>query len=502
MKELSPGLTSIFAAFHGCLSKHSMHKKRVFEELEEMIGLDVKKVPKFIDVRFRVIYKCCQWLESQDRALYLYFKDMKEKIMKGAYVASETEMIVVEKYIGNYLEIRLTSLFILDVAKPVMELISFFESSKIRIQDQHAKLVLLLYDYLGKFVKNAGLDGNNNLTGEALLKVKFKDESKQHSNKDLFIGSNVQSFLLKLGINRDSLEIQFWLSRVRKYYEAAVDKMLKYFSGSITSSTLRAMSVLSPMAWSDTELDQLKSNWRRLAQSFPNVLNVSQIPDLMNEVTILKGRGLKTITMKTRVDEFFKQLEEEKYDDDQDQDQELYPHLVKLGQALATIYNSSSSAERDFSLMNAFLSDPHKNSMSHKLLLSKMHVKAECLSLARHCGKCQNLAQKDEKSYHCHCEKWSPPEELLASLRNGGAYKRYEADRVERAKEAQDKQVIKDLLLVEDKLEEEIDLKRELLLMKKRERDRKVVDEVEKNAREKDILVYLILWCICLLISY
>ena len=52
VKELSPGLTSIFAAFHGCLSKHSMHKKRVFEELEEMIGLDVKKVPKFIDVPF------------------------------------------------------------------------------------------------------------------------------------------------------------------------------------------------------------------------------------------------------------------------------------------------------------------------------------------------------------------------------------------------------------------------------------------------------------------
>ena len=482
VKELSPHLTSIFSGFFGCLSKHSMHKKRMFEELEEMVGIDVRKVPKFIDVRFRVIFKCCEWLETQDRALYLYFKSMKEKIMKGKYLASETEMVVVTKFLGNYLEIRLTSLFILEVAKPVMELISFFESTKIRIQDQHAKLVLLLYDYLGKFVKNAGVDGNNNITGEGLLKVKYKDKTKQLPNKDIFLGSKVQAFLLKLGINRDSPEIQFWLSRVRKYYEAALDKMVKYFAGSITSGTLRALSVLSPTAWGDTELDQLKSQWRKLAQAFPNVLKVSEIPDLMSEVTLLKGKGLKAVTSKTRVDEFFKELGEEKYDEDR----KCYPLLMKLGQALATIYNSSSSAERDFSLMNAFLSDPHKSSMSHRLLLSKMHVKAECLSLARHCSKCQTLAQKDERSNHCHCEKWSPPEELLASLRNGGAYKRYEADRIERAEEAQDKKVIKELLLDEDKLEEETNLKQELEFMKKRESDRKFKDDEEKKAREKE----------------
>ena len=27
-----------------------MHKKRVFEDLEEIVGLEIKKVPKFIDV--------------------------------------------------------------------------------------------------------------------------------------------------------------------------------------------------------------------------------------------------------------------------------------------------------------------------------------------------------------------------------------------------------------------------------------------------------------------
>ena len=40
---------------HGGLSKHSMHKKRDFEAIEEWVGSEIRKVPKFIDVRFRYV---------------------------------------------------------------------------------------------------------------------------------------------------------------------------------------------------------------------------------------------------------------------------------------------------------------------------------------------------------------------------------------------------------------------------------------------------------------
>ena len=49
---LSPGLTSIYSALHGCLAKHSMNKKRDFERLEEWVGLEIKKIPQFLGVRF------------------------------------------------------------------------------------------------------------------------------------------------------------------------------------------------------------------------------------------------------------------------------------------------------------------------------------------------------------------------------------------------------------------------------------------------------------------
>ena len=56
-----------------------------------------------------------------------------------------------------------------------MDLISFFEVEKVRIQDRHMKLVMLFKDYLGKFMKNAGVeDENNNLEDEEVLSVKIK----------------------------------------------------------------------------------------------------------------------------------------------------------------------------------------------------------------------------------------------------------------------------------------------------------------------------------------
>ena len=145
VKVLCPNLTLLYPAIHGCLSKHSMHKKRNFDSLEEWVGLEIRKVPKFLDVRFRVIHHLADWCENQDRALYVYFSDLKEKVMRGKYDASETEMIIMEHYLGNYLEVRLSQCFILEVDKPIIQLINFFESQQIHI---HQLLYILKYNII------------------------------------------------------------------------------------------------------------------------------------------------------------------------------------------------------------------------------------------------------------------------------------------------------------------------------------------------------------------
>ena len=55
-----------------------------------------------------------------------------------------------------------------------MDMISFFEAEKVRIQERHKKLVVLYKDYLGKFLKNGcSEDENNNVQGEEVLNVEY-----------------------------------------------------------------------------------------------------------------------------------------------------------------------------------------------------------------------------------------------------------------------------------------------------------------------------------------
>ena len=54
-------------------------------------------------------------------------------------VASETEMIVLEEYLGSYLEVRLSNSFLVEVCKPVIQMIDFFKSNSMRVQYRYEK---------------------------------------------------------------------------------------------------------------------------------------------------------------------------------------------------------------------------------------------------------------------------------------------------------------------------------------------------------------------------
>jgi len=344
VKSLCPYLTSMFSAIHTSLNSLSLHKKREFEKMEEWVGLAIKQVPKFIEVRFRVIMRLCEWIEPQDRALYVYFSELKEEVVRGTKEASEAEMVVMELYLANHLEVSLNIAFLLEVARPVMDMISYFESSQIRIQHKQSKLILLLHDYLAKFIKNAGVE-NNNASGKALLEVNFKDKSKQRSDKSIFLGKKVEAVLVKHKLSRDSKVLGPWLLQVRKYYEEALGRMVKYFKPPIGSRTLQAMAVLDPSSWTTMELDDLQRNWKVLALHFKNVVSRVHLEDLKAEVAQLKISGVEA-TEDTEPDKFLRKVELVV----DDEGEVAYPLVVRLGQALATIFHSSSPAERDFSL--------------------------------------------------------------------------------------------------------------------------------------------------------
>jgi hypothetical protein len=87
---------------------------------------------------------------------------------------TETEMTILTEYKCNYLELRLTNKFILDVSCPLIKLLNYFESSEVRVHQQFASIVDIVYNFLSKFLKNAGMgDKEETVTGRRLLKVDF-----------------------------------------------------------------------------------------------------------------------------------------------------------------------------------------------------------------------------------------------------------------------------------------------------------------------------------------
>ena len=72
-----------------------------------------------------------------------------------------------------------------------------------------------------------------------------------------------EQLLKELGLTRHSEEVQPWLDiNVRGFYVAAVDKMIKYFQGTLESKVMEALKVMDPKFWRLGKGDMLsRAHW-------------------------------------------------------------------------------------------------------------------------------------------------------------------------------------------------------------------------------------------------
>ena len=68
-------------------------------------------------------------MESYDRPLYEYYSDMADKAASGKEL-SETETIILEIYIKNYLLVRLLNKFLIFAVSPLVKFIDFSSLEK------------------------------------------------------------------------------------------------------------------------------------------------------------------------------------------------------------------------------------------------------------------------------------------------------------------------------------------------------------------------------------
>lgn len=317
-------------------------RKRKYDAFCDDQGLEPHPVPAVCTTRFRNNVKLSVWAEKDDRCLYTYCTKLKDNIKSGIHKdITDTEGVILEEYLSNYICFRLSNMFTIDVSKPALDLINHFESSEPKIYERWDSLRDFFHDLLQKFMKNAANFKETSMRN--LLDLDFSDRSRQLGNKDIFLGGQVETFLRQLGLTRESMEISSWLDGVREFYIEALEKTAKYFKPSLMSKTLRYMDIANPAAFVEYDLDDLKKRYRYVAERFPNIIPENQIPTLLDQVAYITTKDKITeAAPKMNAEEFFHKIstfQEGRFS--------LVGRLVK---ALLTIHNSSSQAERDFSI--------------------------------------------------------------------------------------------------------------------------------------------------------
>ena len=491
VKKMMPEIIKLYSCIWANLEKHSAKKHREFKEMCEELGHVHRHTPKFIEVRFRYVVLLAEYMEQNDRPLYVYYSNLADQFRKGKEL-SETEMMILEIYLKNYLMVRLVNKFLVSVGKPFVEFIDFFESREVRVQHRFEKMLLLLTSHLSSFLKNGGFDKEIDvITAKEALDVDFKNSSKYLPKADVLVGADVKDFIKKMGLAPNSPELTAFYSKVFDFYTESSEFMIKYFRAGLTSKTLQYLSVLSPNA-KNLDLDTARKRWLYLAEKFPNIISEHEAEDLRSELVAYRQLPDPDDMEDIPPDEWFARVAAMSRGGEK-----CFPVLSKLALGLCTIYNSSSETERDFSLQNLLLADTKRHSMSQTKLQSYLAVISHAGHLSKVCERCR-VADDERKARrkagetgkrvqtsHCHCSFLRPDEDLLSKLRSSEPAQRFAKRKKEKKVKDLTEEQTKEELKKKDLGEAQEDFKREVRKLKRKIQEQAVIEV--KSAKQPKI---------------
>ena len=472
MKAMNKELPILWKALFPCIEKASVKKTLHYKEICEELGLLYKHAPKYLEVRFRYTILLAKWFEENDSSLYCYFKEIADRYVTSEVLPSENEATVIQIYLGDYINTRLSHQFLIEAGEPFLNFIQFFESKSVRAHLLHPKMAVLLSQHFSMFLTQGNRD---KMTPRRLLEVDYKDPQMQLSKKDVFVGRRVRNFIKKIGLSCDSPELSAFFLSVTEFYHESSGRLVKYFKTPLTNRFLSDLTVIDPKCRDLMDLSDQRERWSNLGRQLNHVITEEQLGQLLLE-ELPAFQMLESAKDGVEVDEWWAEVAEVSLGGEKQ-----FPILSNFAFALSTVPNSSSEVERDYSDMEAIFADSRANATGQDLLEAKMTVKSSMKNEAANCLRCkaakedrrekilagEKVAQR-EKSTHCHCKFFEVDEELLADLRDHQPFKKSKEREAKKA--AETVQNIKNMEKMDQKRKEENAkiLDREVQGMKKR----------------------------------
>ena len=138
-------------------------------------------------------------MERDDRCLYLFATSLRDKVKSGDKKdVTDAETVILKEFLENYVMVRLTNMFFIDVSEPILTILNHFESEDPIIHKRWHTLADFFSKFLSKFMKNAGDDKS---PINELLDIDFTVSKNQLSDQDIFLGGKVESFLKELTVS-------------------------------------------------------------------------------------------------------------------------------------------------------------------------------------------------------------------------------------------------------------------------------------------------------------
>ena len=174
VSKLNSSLTSLYSHLHSYLSTVSLHRLREYEEYCHSLGLVTHRIPDFLDVRFRTITSCAEWMEKDYCCLYRWFEKLTQEVKEGKHKdITAAEQVILREFSSNYFTVRLCNKFIFDVSQPIVTCINHFESEEPKVFERFDVLTDLLVTFMAKFIVNGGKkDGKDDLTTKSGQELK------------------------------------------------------------------------------------------------------------------------------------------------------------------------------------------------------------------------------------------------------------------------------------------------------------------------------------------
>ena len=222
--------------------------------------------------------------------------------------------------------------------------------------------------------------------------------AKVLANKTIFIGAEATKEIKALGLSHSSIQLGWFYDKVKAFHTTAVQYLLKYFKGALTSPVMDLFSALSPLKQShvltNKKLKSLATNYSKVINGLDAVNGMNKI---VSEIDAYKlDEDIKAFDVSLKYEEFWRKVGELS-----DGDWDRYEILPYFAIAVGVKFISNSEVERSFSLMNNIHSNKQRNMLSQHSLNSCLHIKSKVESKENvlSCNRCKVQFKSD----HCHC---------------------------------------------------------------------------------------------------